>query len=340
MFFYLAQASSGDSPSAQQPPDANVPADPAASANGGPGPIEPSELADHLWNTLTGFANSFIDHLPAMVIALVIVIITGITAKVVRTGIRRIFRRIALRESLRELFAQLIFIGIWFIGLMAAAMVVFPDFGLGELVATAGLASIAIGFAFQDIFENFFAGILILWNFPFEPGDFIEIESEGIVGRVEDIWIRMSLIRLQTGELVCVPNSTIYKSPVRILTSDNARRQSVACGVAYGEDVTEARQVIHAALQGCQTVRKDRPIEVYLTGFGDSSMDYEVAWWTNPTPAEQRRSRDEVVEAIKKALDAAGIEIPYPYRVLTFTKNEPLIYQTMARRLPESQTDT
>lgn len=273
---------------------------------------------------------NMIEHLPQLAIGLLVLLITIFIAGLAQRISRRAFGRVRLRQSLRDLFSHLIYIAVWFIGILIVLGIVFPGFGMGELIATAGLVSIAIGFAFQDIFENFFAGILILWRFPFEPGDFIEIESENIMGKVEDIWIRMTLIRLTTGELVTVPNSTVYKSPIRILTNRTTRRQSVTCGVAYGEDVTEARKVIRAAMEQCKTVRKDHLIEVILTDFGSSSMDFEIAWWCGAVPLDQRSSRDEVIEAVKKALDAAGIEIPYPYRVLTFTKNEPLIYEKLS----------
>jgi len=286
---------------------------------------------DKLAESVADLVDGIVRHMPQITIALFILFITALLASIARKTARRLFSKAKLRQSLKDLFTLFIGLGVWFIGLIVAAGIVFPGFGMGQLIATAGLVSIAIGFAFQDIFENFFAGILILWKYPFEPGDFIEIESEGIVGKVEDIEIRMTLVRLTTGELVTVPNATVYKSPLRVLTNKPSRRQTVAAGVAYGEDVGEARDVITKAVESCETVHKDKPIEIFLTGFGASSMDYEVTWWCGPTPLDQRRSRDEVVEAVKRALDEAGIEIPYPYRTITFTKNEPLIYQTLGR---------
>ncbi|MDQ8186154.1 mechanosensitive ion channel family protein [Pelagicoccus sp. SDUM812002] len=271
-----------------------------------------------------------IRSLPQITIAIFALIFTAIVASIVQRVAKGVFRRMRLRRSLSDLFAQLIYVAIWFLGIMLACGIIFPSFGLAELVGTAGLMSIAIGFAFRDIFENFFAGILILWRFPFEIDDFIEIESENIMGRVEDIWIRMTLIRLTTGELVTVPNATVYKSPIRILTNRDLRRITVEAGVAYGEDVGEARAVIRKAVEACKSVSKQKPIDIFLTGFGSSSMDYDVTWWTGAKPRQQRESRDEVVEAVKRGLDEAGIEIPYPYRTLTFTKNEPLIYDKLA----------
>ncbi len=281
---------------------------------------------------LGGLIDSLTEQLPNILIGLFILLATAFAAKIGRGVARRTTRKLKLRASLRDLAGHLTLVMIWFLGLLVALGVIFPGFGITEIAATAGLVSIAIGFAFQDIFENFFAGVLILWRFPFEVNDFIEIESEGITGKVENIWIRMTLIRLTTGELVTVPNATVYKSPIRILTNSDRRRITVECGVAYGEDVGEARRVIRKAVESCETVLSDSPIQIFLQGFGASSMDFEVTWWTRPRPVDQRKSRDEVVEAVKRALDAAGVEIPYPYRVLTFTRNEPLIYEQMAGR--------
>ena len=89
-------------------------------------------------------------------------------------------------------------------------------------------------------------------------------------------------------------------------------------GVAYGEDLEEARPVIRRALEGLELVNQDKPIEVYAWEFNTSSTDSNVRWWANSAPLELHRGRDQVVSAIKAALDTAGIEIPLPYRTLTF----------------------
>ena len=154
--------------------------------------------------------------------------------------------------------------------------IMFPDITPGKALATLGLGSIAIGFAFKDIFENFFAGVLILWRFPFDPGDYIE--CEGITGLVEDVTVRNTLIRRMTGELVVVPNATIFKNPVHVLTNLPRRRAEVICGVAYGEDVDEARKVIAASLLNCESVLKDQPIQVFAMEFADSSINFQIAW--------------------------------------------------------------
>ena len=282
-----------------------------------------------LVRSLGDLLEGLIANLPEIVLAILVLLITGFIARLLFNGSRKLFGRLRLKPNLRDLFSQLVYIAAWFVGLIVAAGIVFPSFGFAQIVATAGLASIAVGFAFQDIFANFFAGILILWRFPFRQGDFIEIEGTQVAGKVEDVWIRMTLVRQVDGSLQCVPNSTVYKNPVRVLTSRSIRRQTVICGIAYGESIADGRRVMQQAVEACRTVEKNQPVQIFAQAFGASSIDFEVTWWCGATPLEQRKSRDEVVEAVKRGLDEAGIEIPYPYRTLTFTKNEPLIAEAL-----------
>jgi small-conductance mechanosensitive channel len=277
-------------------------------------------VADTLQSTVLGVWTEFVGHVPYLVAGLFVVVGTWCGVALFHRLSHRLFRRSKLRPSLQELIVRLLTIGLWGAGLLLAAMVVFPGLTPTRALGGLGVASLAVGFAFKDIFENFFAGILILWRFPFETGDFIQ--CEGIEGKVEDVTIRMTVIRQVTGELVVVPNGLLFKNPVEVLTDPPKRRITVMTGVAYGEDVEEAVAVIEDALESCETVASDRDVEIFPHAFGASSIDIEVTWWTDPKPLDVRRSRGEVVTAVKKALDDAGIEIPFPYRTLTF--KEPL----------------
>jgi len=188
---------------------------------------------------------------------------------------------------------------------------------LGSLVPKRNLAhligSVVIGFAFKDIFENFLAGIIILLRCDMRIGDYIECEG------IEDILVREPHIRLTDDQVVTVPNSMLFKNPLRILTDRSHRRTTIICGVAYGEDVDEARDVIRAAVKDCPGALTDnKPIQIFAQELADSSINFEVTWWTGSSPLDVRQSRDAVVAAVKKALDNAGIEILFPHRALTF----------------------
>lgn len=272
-----------------------------------------------LENTVFSIVHNFIEHLPYLFAGLIILLLTWLVAYLVGKVVLKLTRH--MRQSLSELFERLSHIGIWALGLLLAAMVVFPGLTPAKALGGLGLASIAIGFAFKEIFENFFAGVLLLWKYPFEKGDFIECQS--ILGKVENISVRMTTIRKTNGELVVVPNSFLFKNAVNVLTDQDKRRITVMTGVAYSEDADHAVELLQQALSHCDTVDQQLPIQIFLNGFGDSSIDIEITWWTGPTPLDHRRSRSEVVSIVKRTLDDAGIEIPFPYRTMTF--KEPLV---------------
>lgn len=274
------------------------------------------DATETIRSTLVSLWRGFLRQLPLILAGIAVLFLTWAIAVLFKKTSQRFLPQNRFRASLRELITRLMVIAIWIIGIFLAMTIMFPDITPGKALATLGLGSIAIGFAFKDIFENFFAGVLILWRFPFDPGDFIE--CEGIMGKVEDVTIRNTLIRQMTGELVVIPNATIFKSPVYVLTNLPRRRVTFICGVAYGEDVDKSREVIQAAVARCETVHKDQPIQIFAQEFAESSINFEVTWWTAPLPVDIRRSKDEVVAAVKRALDEAGIEIPFPYRTLTF----------------------
>jgi len=279
--------------------------------------MEPlSIIRDQLW----GHYVAAVALIPNLIAGAVILLGTWLTALVFLRLLARIFRRSRMRGSLASALLTLSRILIWLVGLMVTATIVFPNLTPASLLTGLGIGSLAVGLAFRDIFENFLAGMLILIREPMRIGD--DIVCEGIRGRVELITIRDTYIRKRSAELVLLPNSFLFKNPIEVLTDRPKRRIELIVGVAYGENVDAARQVIRDAFTDLETVEKNARIDVFAREFNSSSIDFLVRWWTGSTPIEEHRSRDEVAAAIKAALDRAGIEIPFPYRTLTF--KEPL----------------
>ncbi len=280
--------------------------------------MEPIEI---LMTQLREIARGSIELLPQIAVAVVVLILTVALNKLIGFLVKRVLERTRLRPSLKELFSLLASILVWILGLMIAAVIVFPGLTPSSILAGLGIGSVAIGFAFKDVFENFLAGIIILFRREMRIGDFIE--CEGIEGEVDHIAIRESHIQQTDGQLVIVPNSILFKNPVIIRTHQKSRRMTVICGVAYDVDVDEARDVIYSAVQTCESViQDDKPIQIFAQEFASSSINFEVTWWCGSKPVDVRKSRDEVVATVKRALDDANIEIPFPYRTLTF--KEPL----------------
>ncbi len=276
--------------------------------------MEPLKI---LLEQLNSIARASIELLPQLLVAVVVIVLTSLLNKFADMIVYRVLKRTNLRRSLKELFSLLISILVWVVGIMIAAVILFPGLTPSSMLAGLGIGSVAIGFAFKDVFENFLAGIIILFRREMRIGD--HIECEGIEGEVTHIAIRESHISQTDGQLVIVPNSILFKNPVTIRTDKDLRRVTVICGVAYDVDVDAARTVVSNAVECCETVSAgEKPVQVFAQEFASSSINFEVTWWTGSSPLEVRKSRDEVVSKVKRALDDAGIEIPFPYRTLTF----------------------
>ena len=280
-----------------------------------------------LLKQLQGMARETVAILPQLLIAIVIVVLTYFFALLVRRIVKRLLRHSKIRPSLANLITILSSAGVWVLGFMVAAIIAFPNLTPTKMLAGLGIGSVAIGFAFKDIFENFLAGIIILLRREMRINDFIE--CVGLEGKVENILVRETHVRQTDGQLVIVPNSMLFKNPLTIRTDLDQRRTTIICGVAYSEDVKQSREVIRQAVLACPSVISDsRPVQIFAQEFAESSINFEVTWWTQSKPLDIRLSRDEVIESIKSALDEANIEIPFPYRTLTF--NEPLKVATQA----------
>ncbi len=276
-----------------------------------------------LQERLKDIATNSVAIAPNLLAAFLFLVAVWIVAAAVRWGFRRALDRPRVRPALRDALLVIVSTVVWITGLLVAATIALPGLSASEALAGLGIGSLAVGLAFRDIFENFLAGLLILVRQPMRMGDFVECQE--VDGTVERISLRDTYLRRTDGVLVMVPNAYIYKHPVRVLTDQTMRRQSITVGVAYGENVDAARDVIKASLADLETVDRQRPVQVFAKEFSTSSIDFEVAWWTGSRPVDIRASRDEVVGAIKLALDDNGIEIPFPYRTLVF--KTPLITQ-------------
>ncbi|MBB4657987.1 mechanosensitive ion channel family protein [Parvularcula dongshanensis] len=315
------QQDQSQAPSPAQTPPA-PPAD-GADPNGilpGNTPVEAEGFVPLLLDRLVSMYESFVRLLPLLVVGLIVLILTWALAAGLSRLARKATRRAGTRRSLSDLAATLTRVMIWVLGLLTTATIVFPSLDPAAILSGLGIGGIIIGIAFQDTFQNFMAGVLIMLRRSMRVGDYLD--SEGVEGRIEEINLRDTYLRKTDGELVIVPNKHLFENPVTVWTDPDFRRYEIVVGVAYDEDVDQARSVIEQAIGGLDLGKSPKQPQVFAKEFGASSIDFTVRWWADPEPVGFHKSRDLVVAAIKRALDEAGIEIPFPYRTLTF--KEPL----------------
>jgi small conductance mechanosensitive channel len=268
--------------------------------------------------SLLELVGAVVGRLPAVVIAGIVLALTRQVAKVARRSALALSKRAIRSTSLALLLEKTFTIGTWIVGVTISCLLVFPGLRLGDLVATLGLGTVAIGFAFQDIFKNFLAGVLLLAQEPFRIGDSVVIGNyEGVVAQIE---IRTTNIRTYDGELVLVPNSIVFTSPVQVRTHFGQRRTSLAVGVGYETDLATALPALAAAIVELEGVANDPKPLVDATSFDESSIGLVVRYWTPADSPSVLRTKSRVVVAIKAYCDANGISLPWPIRTVVFAE--------------------
>jgi len=191
---------------------------------------------------------------------------------------------------------------------------------LSKFALFASALGVGVGFGLQNLISNFVAGLMLLFEKSLKVGDFIELES-GISGEVREINIRSTLITTNDNIDIVVPNSVFVNGHVTNWTMrDVIRRIHVPFGVAYGSDkelvrkaALEAADAVPHTLTGIAT----RQPQVWLTAFGDSSLNFElIVWLTSEAVKRPGAVQADYLWAIETALHKYGVEIPFPQRDL------------------------
>lgn len=166
------------------------------------------------WTSGARILNEAISLLPNFVLAVVIFTVFLILASAAKSMVRRFSKRRQRRQNLTLLLGQLAYTVVVILGFLIAFSIVAPSFHAGDLIKMLGVGSVAIGFAFQNILQNFLAGILLLLQEPFQLGDWIIVT--GLEGRVDDIQTRATVIKTKEGNRVVIPNAVLFTSPVTV----------------------------------------------------------------------------------------------------------------------------
>ncbi|MCU4719435.1 mechanosensitive ion channel family protein [Halapricum hydrolyticum] len=215
------------------------------------------------------------------------------------------------RTPIRKMVAVLV--------LFAAIAVAFGMAGYGNfltsLATIAAAATLAIGFAMQDVIANFVAGVFIYTDKPFRIGDWIE--WDGNAGIVDDISLRVTRVRTFDNELLTVPNSNLTGGVIKNPVAKDQLRMQFLFGIGYDDDIDEATDIIIEEAEKHENILEDPEPSVRLTELGDSSVGLKSRIWiANPARSDFVKTKGEYVKAVKERFDQEGISIPYPNRTI------------------------
>ena len=276
--------------------------------------------------SINNLLNSIIDRLPYIAAGLLVLLVFWILAAIIRKLFWTASNRTHLDGRLRILFSRLIGIIIFILGIFTALTVIIPSFGFGDLITGLGFTSFVIGFATKDILNNLLSGVLILWQQPFQIGDYIFVKT--IEGKVEYIGVRATRLRKDDGELVLIPNGDMYSNALTIRGAGVGRRMKLKISVGYEADVEQTKEAIYKVLTNLENVENEPKSNVVVTDLTSDGASLSIYFWVDTDKNSPLQVFDQVASGIKKALKKAGIELYPPTTVLVQnTKTENQIIQ-------------
>jgi potassium efflux system protein len=208
------------------------------------------------------------------------------------------------------MIVRLILITLGFVLAFGAA-----EIDMSNVAIIFGALGVGIGFGLQNIFNNLVSGLILAFERPIQVGDIIQIASLNLMGEVKDIGIRASVVRTFDGAEVVVPNGNLISNELINWTlSDQRRRQEIIVGVAYGTDINNVLEILNEVISDHENVLKNPAPLIIFAGFGDSSLNFRVLFWTRFDVGLTTKSAVGV--AIDEAFKKAGVEIPFPQRDL------------------------
>jgi small-conductance mechanosensitive channel len=256
---------------------------------------------DGLVDSFRQYAEGLEQRLPNLLAAAVALALTVVLARVARRGVERALQRADAERHVRVVVATLAFYAVGAIGLVVALSL--GGVNLGLLVGSLGLATVALGFALQDIVSNFSAGIVLLLEHPFTEGDHIAIaEAEG---EVEEIRVRATRLRAPDGQLVIVPNKLLFTQVLTNSTATMRRRVEVPLELPYGQD--GARELLLAAAAEVEGVSDDPAPRLLTQDLGQGARRLLLWFWVDARSDDPLRVRSEVLDAAERRLREAEL---------------------------------
>jgi len=273
------------------------------------------------YNLIAGKLEKWIDTLiqmlPNLVVALIVLIVFYVVGKLVRKAVDKLLNKVTHNKTIIHLMETIVSVLVIGIGVFIALSILKLDGAVTSLLAGAGIIGLALGFAFQDIASNFISGIILSIRHPFGIGDIIE--TNGYYGTVTKMNLRNTIIKTPKGQIVYIPNKTVFENAMLNFTRSGERRIDLSCGVSYGDDLEKAKEVAIDAVKSLDNFNKKRGVEFYYDEFGGSSINFKIRFWVNfRRNPDYWSARSDAIMAITKKFDENDIVIPFPIRTLDF----------------------
>ncbi len=261
---------------------------------------------------ITSFAENswqvIMDYAPKVISALVVLVIGLIIIRMIVNGVRKAFEKKKFDVTLQRFLVSMI--GILLKAALAITVIGMLGIQMTTFVAMLGAAGLAIGLALSGTLQNFAGGVILLILRPYRVGDFVEMQGHS--GTVKEIQIFNTIMTTPDNKTIIIPNSPISTGSMINYSTQPKRRVDFTIGIGYDDDIDKAREVILGVITKDERVHKDPEPFIAVSALADSSVNFVLRVWADS--GDYWGVYFENLEAIKKALDANNISIPYPQR--------------------------
>jgi len=255
------------------------------------------------------FGLSLLNYLPLTGIALCVVVVFWLLARAVSL-LEPLLQRSFPSTSARDVIMQGLRVIIMLLGFVLALEILNATALVGGILGAAGVAGIAIGFAFRDLIENYLASVMLGIRQPFRPGDFVRIsQDEGIVARLTS---RSTILMTLDGNRLRIPNGDVFKSTILNYSTTPERRFEFNLGISYQIDPEEAIQLGVQTLKTLKGVEEDPRPFGRVVELGDSTIKLIFFAWVNQSRCDFGLIRSKALTSVKAVFDDHGIEMPEP----------------------------
>jgi len=263
-----------------------------------------------VWVSAQHMVDNLLARLPSLAVAIVVFLIFYFASVLLTRIILRTTKR--HRRNLGVVFARIAGAAVVLLGLLVGFSIVAPSFQAADLIKILGIGSVAIGFAFQNILQNFLAGLLLLWAETFRVGD--QIKLDAFEGTVEDIQTRATTIKTYDGRRVVIPNAELFTHSVTVNTAFEIRRWEYELSTNVPDSLPELKFLLVDTLTKVDGVLPTPQPEAMVIDLGDPNgrvVKFELTWWTKSSRQhEMMASHDRVLTAIREALRQRGSDQP------------------------------
>lgn len=263
----------------------------------------------NLWNN---HSDDVIRFVKAVILALIVLVAIKLVSMAARKIISRSFKKFEGDISLTHATYTIVRTLIWVVGLL----IILDLFGFNtaSILTVLGAAGLAIGLAMKDSLSNIAAGIMLLILRPYKVGDYID--SGSVSGTIEQMGLFSTILKTPDGLFVSTPNSVVFGTPIKNYSRNPLRRSDITVGIAYADSLPVAVKAMQDLMAHVELILKDPAPEVLVSELADSSVQLTLRYWT--ATADYWPVYWEVKSQLKPAIEAAGLNIPFPQRVVTF----------------------